>query len=220
MKSTRLPGKVLMELEGRPLLWYALRALRRSPAVGRVILATSFTAEDDPLEKWARDEDLPCVRGSEEDVLGRFYETACLFPDACYFRATGDNPFPDSGNPGRTLEVLLEQRADYACETGMPVGAVVECFTREALVRCHREAGGAEDREHVTLFMRRSGSFRTACFPAPEEYRCGGIRLTVDYPEDFRRAARIAQALFREGEPDFGRVLDYCRRNPPESAFP
>ncbi|HNX96527.1 MAG TPA: NTP transferase domain-containing protein [Candidatus Aminicenantes bacterium] len=212
--STRLPGKALLPIGGRPMLYYSVAALKLSPAVSRIVLAVPDLRGDDPLEALAAQWGIDCFRGDEEDVLARFAAAAAEFPDRWYFRATGDNPLLDPGNPGRTLSRLVEAGAEYACETDMPLGTVVEAFTAAALARCHREAKTARDREHVTLYMKESGTFACRFFPAPEPFRHPDWRLTVDTPEDYRRDRRLLEALAGEGYPDFATVIETLSRHP------
>jgi len=202
-----------MDIHGHPLLWYVIHTLKQSSAVQRIVIATTEKPEDDVLVELARKEGVDWFRGSEADVLDRYYRTACRFPDRYYFRATGDNPILDGENPYRTLTRLIRSGSDYACETGMPVGSIVECFTHQALERCHQEAESQAAREHVTLHMRESGLFRTDFMPCPEEYRCSQLRLTVDDPEDFQRARLIIGSLYQKGFPGFGSILHFCREN-------
>jgi spore coat polysaccharide biosynthesis protein SpsF (cytidylyltransferase family) len=211
--STRLPGKALLPILGRPMLYYSVAALKRSPAVERIVLAVPDSSENDVLVDLAAGWGIDWVRGSEEDVLDRFVTTAARFPDRVYFRATGDNPVLDPGNPGRTLDALRDSQAEYACESGMPLGTVVEAFTAAALERCRREAKTARDREHVTIFMKESGTFACRFFPAPPAFRHPDWRLTVDTPADFARARRILEELATEDYPPFARVIETLTLN-------
>lgn len=212
--STRLPGKALMKVLGRPMVWYSVATLRQAPGVSRIVMAIPDNSRDDILAEYAAEWGVFCFRGSEEDVLSRFQGAARAFPDQFYFRATGDNPILDIANPGRLLAVLQETGCDYAAERGLPLGSAVEGFTAEALERCHVQAVAPEDREHVTLFMKRPENgvhFRPRFPPAPPEYTFPKLRLTVDYPEDFQRASEIITALYSGGVPEFSIILDYAR---------
>ncbi len=213
MGSTRLPGKALRLMAGRPMLWYAVETLRHAPAVDRLVMAIPDGRPDDELAGRAAEWGIECVRGPEADVLARFHLAARAFPDDVYLRATGDNPLPDRENPGRTLRVLIAGGFDYACETGMPLGSVVEAFSRAALEKAQREATRADDREHVTLCMKRGGGFRAAFPPCPEDRRWPELRLTVDTAADFERAEKIVAAVQRgPGGPDFLDVIRHCRK--------
>ncbi|MCP5053089.1 MAG: acylneuraminate cytidylyltransferase [bacterium] len=210
--STRLPGKALMTILGKPMLWYTIETLKRSPVVDRIVMAIPDNPGDDALVRVGEGCGIEVFRGSEENVLQRFYGAALAFPDDVYFRATGDNPIIDWGNPGRSLDYLLSNDLDYVLERGMPLGAVVEVFTFGALERAFREGSSAEDIEHVTWYIKKSGGFRVGYIDAPEGLRFPGLRLTVDYPEDFERVRGIIEHLYKKGIPDFEEVISYVNK--------
>jgi spore coat polysaccharide biosynthesis protein SpsF (cytidylyltransferase family) len=209
--STRLPGKALMPILGKPMTWYAIETLKRSPAVDRIVLAVPDKTEDDALVALAQECGIDWFKGSELNVLQRFHEASLQFPDRYYFRATGDNPIIDYQNPQRTLSHLIRQELDYVQERGLPVGAVVEVFSAEALERAYREGSSAEDLEHVTWYMKKSGRFRMQYIDAPARLCWPQLRLTVDYPEDFQRVSRIIRHLYRERIPEFSEVIAFAR---------
>lgn len=211
--STRLPGKASMEIMGQPMLYYTVASLKQAPGVDRVVLAIPDNPKDDELVVWAEEWGIDCFRGSEPNVLERFFWAGLVYRDEYYFRATGDNPVLDCENPGRLLQLLKETGCDYAAEKGMPLGSAVEAFTFDALDRCYSLAKSEEDREHVTLFMKRKENRDTfdVRFPdAPEEYRYPGLRLTVDFQEDFDRAAEIIGNLYGDGIPPFGKIIEFA----------
>jgi spore coat polysaccharide biosynthesis protein SpsF len=211
--STRLPGKAMKEIMGMPMLFYTVETLKRARGVDRVVMLIPTNPADDVLENYAEKWGIHCFRGSEFNVLERFYLASLEYRDSYYFRATGDNPVLDYENPGRLLRALKEGDCDYAAERGMPLGSVVEAFTFGALEKCYNEAVEEDDIEHVTLFMKRSGRFRIQYIEAPEEYRSPKLRLTVDYSEDFERAAFIIENLYGKGIPSFKEVIDFARKN-------
>jgi len=214
--SKRLPGKALLEVSGRPLLWYVVQALKNSPAVGTIVLATSDTQADDRLTELAASWGIESFRGSENDVLSRMAGAARRFPAPYYFRATGDNPLIDTENPRRTLRRLIENALDYCAEKGLPHGAIVEAFTAEALQRADQEAFSAADREHVTTYIKQSPAFSKAFPQAPAELRFPSLSLSVDTAEDFSRVASILLELYREKPPTFREVLKHqLEKRPP-----
>ncbi|MCP4156320.1 MAG: hypothetical protein GY757_51885 [bacterium] len=150
--------------------------------------------------------------------MERFYRAALQFKDDYYFRATGDNPIVDYENPRRSLEHLVNNKYEYTAERYMPLGSVVEAFTFEALERCFSEAETAADKEHVTLFIKKSKRFNVGYIKAPPAYHYPELRLTVDYPDDFKRAERIIENLYRKNNidgvyiPHFKEIIDYCNK--------
>jgi len=125
-------------------------------------------------------------------VLGRYVSAADAFDFDTIIRATGDNPCVDIQAPGRLLAVLRTSHADYACEDGLPYGAAVEAVTREALVRAAHAAHHAEDREHVTLYVRRNTQkFHVVLSPAPVPLRRPDVRVTVDTVADLEHVREL-----------------------------
>ena len=209
MGSTRLPGKALRPILHKPLLCYAIETLKRSPVIDRIVLAIPDSSGNEPLFNFACQNRIDIFTGSESNVLKRFYDASRIFEDDIYFRATGDNPIIDYNNPKRSLDVLLKENLDYAAESGLPVGSIVEVFTRDALERTYIEGKSPEDIEHVTWYMKKSGKFKIRFFPAPPELTHPGIRLTVDYEEDFKRVTTIIETLYKDEIPPFKAVVDF-----------
>ena len=200
MGSTRLPGKVLRDLAGKPMLARVLERVRRAGSVDETIVATSDLPGDDPLADWLAAGRHACFRGSEQDVLARFAGAAAQTGADAIVRITADCPLID---PGVMDDVVAAFRAgqpglDYASNVlprrTFPRGLDTEIFTRTALETCAREAADASSREHVTPFIYRH----------PERFRLHGIeadadysdhRWTVDTPEDFELIEKIYRAL-------------------------
>jgi spore coat polysaccharide biosynthesis protein SpsF len=209
--STRLPGKALATIDGRPILEHCLRRLMFA-GVAPVVLATTRRPEDDGLEAIARSLGADVFRGHTNDVLGRYLAAADEFGFDTIIRATGDNPGVDIQAPGRLIEALRASEADYACEEGLPYGAAVEAVTREALVRAGREAYHVEDREHVTTYVRRNTQiFRVLTIPAPAPLRRPDVRVTVDTPADLEH---VRQLFTRTGVsmPSIQQLIDVAGR--------
>src|SRR4051794_22885283 len=176
--SSRLPGKALASIGSRSLLGHCLVRL----AVSRlpVIVATTSTPEDDAVETEATAYGASVFRGDEHDVLGRYLAAADSFGLNEIVRATGDNPFVDSGAPLRVTEFRRRFDADHVTERGLPVGMAVEAVSVDALRRSSGLIADRYDREHVTSFIRRDRRFRAICTMAPGHLRRPGLRLTVD----------------------------------------
>src|SRR5215211_6131321 len=152
--STRLHRKALQPVGQWVILEHCLRRLKAG-GVGRVVLATTTEPADDALVAVARNLGVPVYRGGADDVLGRTLRAAQEFGLDPVVRATGDNPFVDIQASGRLLAALRASNADYVREDGLPCGAAVEAMTAAALRRAVELATDAEDREHVTTFIRR-----------------------------------------------------------------
>ncbi len=208
MSSSRLPGKVLEDLDGRPVIGWVATAAAAIPGVEQVAIATSDQESDDPLAAWCRESGIACVRGPLDDVLARYHGAARETGADIVLRLTADCPFLDPTIAGQVLALLQLQGADYATNTQPPTwpdGLDCEAFTAAALDRAAAEATRPSEREHVTpYFYNNRQAFRMANLrcPIPD---LEGHRWTVDDPEDLARARRMAPAL--EPGPAFTRTL-------------
>ena len=208
MGSTRLPGKVLADLGGRPMLVRQIERLRLVPGIDRVIVATSDTAIDDPVAALVRTLDgVELWRGSEDDVLARFAGAAAAFDLDVIGRVTGDCPLIDPVVIGKVLSAFnATADCDYASNCRprtWPSGFDVEFVSRRALDAAAAEAIDPFDRQHVLVYV----------FTQPERFRCVNVendgpglpqlRLTVDYREDLELVRALFTAL-RPVWPNFG----------------
>jgi spore coat polysaccharide biosynthesis protein SpsF len=200
MGSSRLPGKVLMPIQGRSILERAIRRLRAAPIIDAVAVLTTRLGEDDGIVEESRRLGARVYRGPEVDVLARFHEASQeLHPDII-IRATADNPLIEIGSIERIVNVLSFENLDLCMERDLPYGAATEALTVEALGKAHRLAQEASHREHVTLYIKEHPeTFRTSFPIAPDSLRLPQIRLTVDTPEDFTFMAQLIRRL-PEGE--------------------
>lgn len=215
--SQRLPGKVLADVNGTPLLVYCLRRLQAA-ACGPVVLATSTNPEDAAVLAVGRALGVAVHAGPIDDVLARFAQVAQAHADATYVvRATGDNPLVDIDAPARVLKALAAG-ADYAVEEALPLGAAVEGVRRDVLLQAQREATTAYDREHVTPWVRRAEGVVRALPAAPPEVRAPDLRFTVDTPDDLAYVRRLTALALAEGlDPclaPLSRLIALARRLP------
>jgi spore coat polysaccharide biosynthesis protein SpsF len=199
MGSRRLPGKVLADLAGRPLLAHCLARLAAS-GVGPVLVATTTSPADDAVCDLARSLGFDAVRGPEEDVLQRFVLAADYLNARFFIRATADNPAVDIDAPVRVAAALEETGADHVVESGLPVGAAVEGVRMAALYQAVAQTRDAYDREHVTPYLYRTPSRFLAVAPmAPETVRRPDLRLTVDTAEDLAFMRRTLDGVRADG---------------------
>lgn len=206
MSSTRLPGKVLADVAGVPMLGRQVERLRRSRRMDELVLATSDQASDNAVADYAARLDLTVVRGPLEDVLGRFGLALEAFPEAAtVVRMTADCPLTD----WRVLDAVIDHRAatraDYASNTPevrtYPHGLDIEVMTAAALRTAVREAADPYEREHVTPFLYRNPRrFRTEFLS--QSPSLAHLRWTVDHPEDLDFVRHVYGALYAEN-PDF-----------------
>lgn len=203
MGSTRLPGKVLADLGGRPMLRFILDRLRHV-VVDRLVVATSTRTEDDAVAEVARAAGVEVVRGSESDVLSRYCAVLDAFPADAVVRVTGDCPFVDPEVVHGVIDLHLRRGADYTSNVlprTFPKGIDVEVVAGVALRLADAEAVDPGEREHVTPFVyRRPERFRLANLANPDQL--GEERWTVDTPEDLALAREVVDRL--GPEPGYG----------------
>jgi len=205
--STRLPGKTLANLGGRPMLAHVVERAAAIPGVDGVVIATTTRARDDRVADWAGAAALPCVRGNEDDVLDRFRDV--LEQHACdaVVRVTPDCPFLDPEVSGRVVAAWREGDAlDYASNVEPPTfpdGLDTEVISRAALLAAWREARLLSDREHVTPFVRRHRErFRQVA--VRNERDLSHLRWTVDTAADLDFARAVVARLAPSGGERFG----------------
>ena len=220
MNSTRLPGKVLKPILDRPMLHYHVSRLARAQRINRVVVATTERSDDDAVANYCRDElDVPCLRGSTDNVLQRYEMAARAFPETRHvIRTTADCPLIDPALVDRVVDHYLARQPglDYLRldVEKFPRGLDIEVFKRTALAAAYRNARTAEEKEHVTPYIyRTSGRFRTDRHSRPAPL--APVRLCVDTKEDFEMVRRILEALM-PALPDFTwtDVMDWLDANP------
>ena len=215
MGSSRLPGKVLKELCGRPMLDHIVRRAGQTEGITSLMIATSAQREDDPIAAFAGNAGIPCFRGSEEDVLARYWGAAKALGaenEDVIVRLTADNPLVDPQVLRELLDYFRKCPYAYASTSGYPLGLGAEVFTFQALEEAHRTAKAPHEREHVTPYMYRDPD-RVGRLVSPEDI--SGLRFTVDTPEDFAFVEAVYRELYH-GEHDFylRDILKFLERNP------
>lgn len=200
MGSKRLPGKVLKNINGVPLLKHLIDRVEKSKLLNKIVIATSISREDDLIEKFCRDYNMELFRGSEDDVLARFYHCAKKINADIIVRLTGDCPFSDPQIIDKVVQLFIDSKVDYAANTvppetrKFPDGTDVEVFSMQALEKSFNEVSDLKEREHVTFyFWRNPNKFKT--IQLDNSKNLADYRLTVDYPEDLEVASFIINTL-------------------------
>jgi len=200
MTSTRLPGKVLREVLGKPLLEYHIERLRQVKQADEVVIATTTNDTDQPIIELCQRLGVAYYRGSEEDVLSRYYEVAAHFGADVVVRVTSDCPLIDPGVVDEVISLYINNRDKYdyvsnSLQRTYPRGLDTEVFSMAALEKAYKEARTQSEKEHVTPYVYRH----------PELFRLGSCRgavnysqhrWTVDTPEDFELIRLILQELY------------------------
>lgn len=197
MSSTRLPGKVLMNLAGKTMLEHVYDRVRAASLVNQVVIATTTDPSDDELFTFCKEKGYEVVRGPLEDVLGRFMLAADVFDADIIVRVTTDCPLADPQLIDDVVREVLSGDYDYVSNRlppearTIPIGLDVEGFTKAALDRANFEATRAEEREHVTPYIyNNQNTYRCLHLRYPEIGHAEE-RWTVDTPEDFAFAQAI-----------------------------
>ena len=201
MGSSRLPGKVLREINGQPLLSLLIDRLKKCNFKPTIVIATSNLEQDKAIIDLARSKGVngfaaPC---DENDVLTRYILTARAFKIKNIIRVTADCPFIDPKIIESLVERFVSERPDYltmGLKRTFPHGVDAEIFTLDALERSSRLSSQMKEREHVVIPMRNNPQeFKIINVEAEGELRRPDIRITVDYLEDFELISRIYESL-------------------------
>lgn len=192
MGSTRLPGKVLADLGGRPLVAWTVAAVRAVPGVDAVVVAVTDEAADDPLVALLEGLECPVHRGPSRDVLTRCWDAVAPYRPTHVVRATADNPFPDPDAIAGQLRVAVADGLDYVGTAGWPLGIAAEVASATALEAAVREARDPAEREHVLPFIyARPERFRVGVAPPVVPPPAG--RYTVDTSADLAFVRAIVE---------------------------
>ncbi|WP_422931562.1 cytidylyltransferase domain-containing protein [Singulisphaera sp. PoT] len=215
--STRLPRKVLQDLDGEPMLARVLNRLQRARLVDQVVVATTTEARDSPLVEWCESSGWPVFQGSETDVLDRYLGAAKAFNADVVVRITSDCPLIDPGVVDLVVKALLIRQPplDYVSNIltrTYPRGLDTEAFRHAALESAWIEDQDVSSREHVTPYLyRKPGRFRLG--GVENEKDVSHLRWTVDTAEDLELIRRIYET-FGHDEMSWREVLDLIERNP------
>jgi len=212
MGSTRLPGKVLRPLAGKPLLGHLIERIRATRECQQIMIATSVESRDDALEAFAEEMGVACFRGSEEDVLSRLAGAAEASAADVVVSLTGDNPMLDAELIDDMVRFFREGGYDYVSNTYMqhtdkwpvertfPRGISAQVYWARLLREIDEEFVNHAYREHVTfgIYHRDDGKYKLGAFQAEGKYAPWNhpeLRFTVDTPEDYELMSRIFAAL-------------------------
>lgn len=200
MTSTRLPGKVMADLVGQPMILRQIERLKRAKRLDQIVVATSTDASDDSLAELLRAEGIGVYRGSLEDVLGRFIGALDQFgPDDTVVRLTADCPLADPDVIDQTLELFETSGADFTSNVptrrSYPKGLDVEVMRASVLRLAAQEATDPYDREHVTAFINQRPE-RFVITGLEQHASEGEVRWTVDRPDDLEFVRAVYEALY------------------------
>ena len=191
--STRFPNKVFAVIDGKPLIWHVVNRLKYASSIDDIVVATPTNSVDDALEQWCKENGVNVFRGSEDDVLNRYYEASLSYPSDYVVRITADDPFKEPSVIDKVVKKLIEEKLDLVTNNNppsFPEGLDCEAFTFNTLQIMEDEANDSFDREHVTQYAYHN----------PDKVRIGNVesnkdlsflRWTIDTKEDYEMVNKI-----------------------------
>jgi spore coat polysaccharide biosynthesis protein SpsF len=216
MGSTRLPGKVLMDLGGETVLARVFGRLRRAIMIDEIVVATTDCKVDDAVVRECQRLDVSCFRGAEDDVLDRYYQAARMFAAEVVVRITSDCPAIDPGLVDETIRTFQLQCGTYCSNSfrrTYPRGLDTEVFTIRALEQAWRHAREPYEREHVTpYFYEHPELFRLVSHQGQIDY--SQHRWTLDTEEDLELLRAIYARFGNKDDFSWGEVIQLMEREP------
>lgn len=204
--STRLPGKALLDIAGRPMLLHVIERMQRSEEIDKIVVATTHNERDDEIEDFCKKHEVSFYRGSENDVLDRYYQCAKEYAADIVVRVTSDCPLIDPRVVDMVINEYKKGESDYSSnivERTYPRGMDVEVFSFKALAKAHREAHEDYQREHVTPFIHENPEkFILTNVLGDEDF--SRYRITVDTPEDMEMVSRLYIKVFDDIGSSYG----------------
>lgn len=219
MTSSRLPGKHLLKVLGKPILSYLIDRLKTVESIDSIIIATTNNAADDVLVKFAKQNKIEVYRGDEYDVMGRVLDAAKYFKADIICEVTGDCPIIDPQLVEQVIQKYLCSNVDYIYNRSikcLPDGMDVQVFSTSALAQSEKQTNNPLDREHVTLHIRNHPElFSHGDIKTPSSLCWPELGLTLDEIDDFKFLKKIIE-YFNPENPLFScyDVISILRRNP------
>ena len=218
-KSTRLPGKIFKDIEGKPLLQRVIERVKRAKRINQVIIATTKIYEDKSIVEFAKKNSLKYVRGSEEDVLSRYILARDATNADIIVRVTADCPLIDPETIDEAVEQFFKDKLDYisnaTTKRSFPRGLDVEVFSSRALRKTNQSGKEKRHREHVTTFIYENPQiFKIGALIAEGVLKRPDIRLCVDTEEDIILIRKIYKRFSQNNTVDIIKVIEFLNNNP------
>ena len=217
MGSNRLPGKVLKDLCGKPMLEHIVERLKVCKELNEIIVATSNLTIDNPIAKFCEDKQIKLFRGSEDDVLNRYYEATKEFNGDIIVRVTGDCPLIEPSLVDGVIKYFKYNNFDYVSPRSkdrLIRGLDVEVFSRKALEKANKNAKDGASREHVTYYMYSNPKeFKIKGYEFSDQFKDDSIRLCVDEENDFELVNIIYSNLYNNNVIEMKDVLKFLKEN-------
>ena len=220
MTSSRLPGKHLLQADGTPVILHLLNRIARSRHINNIIAAITDRAEDDVLAEVITRSGYNVYRGSEDNVMLRVLEAAEAFEVQTICEITGDCPLVDISLVDQAIDTFISNECMYVNngKLGLPDGMNCQVFSTNTLRDSFQRTSKLEDWEHVTLHIKRHPELYTPIYiPALDQHRIPGLRLTLDYQEDYILIKKIIESFAKSRKNElFGLsdIISLIRANP------
>lgn len=219
MTSTRLPGKIMMPLAGKPVMQHMIERHRRSTYTDEVVVATTTNATDDPVAALCKEMECPVFRGSEDDVMGRVVGAGTKYGADILVQGMADSPLVDWRLVDECIQLLM--RGEYDCASNefvetYPIGLDVRAYSFQALQRAEKDDTDPAYREHAGYSIRsQPEKFKLVNWEAAGDMRWPTLRLTLDTTEDYQLILAVYDALYGSN-PDFSAedVVAFLKKRP------
>ena len=216
--STRFPNKVFADVNGKPLIWHVVNRLTHAKTINKIVIATTINEKDDKIEKWCNENNVACYRGSENDVLNRYYSASVAFPSDIVVRITADDPFKEPAVIDAVVNKLINEGFDHVTNNfppSWPEGLDCEAFTFAALEASEKSTNDAFEREHVTQYIYHNpDKFKIGNVASPKNLSY--LRWTIDKEVEYE----MVKAVYAHRNPAntdillLDEILDILEKNP------
>ncbi|GAB4220780.1 MAG: hypothetical protein Kow00102_10320 [Spirochaetota bacterium] len=215
MQSTRLPGKSVLPLAGKPLLYHVIERAKAIQQVTQVVVAIPSDDDNNPLADIAELCNVNVFRGSLHNVLERYFFAYKQYGGNYIVRITADNPFTDSHFASVAIDEALRTNADLCAVKNLPLGVGVEVIASTALDKAYMHSTKPYHHEHVTPYIKENPDiFKIHYFDVDFANPFPSLRLTVDTQEDYRLASAIYDALYKGSVFTLSDVIAFLEKNP------
>jgi len=214
LNSTRLKEKVLLDLCGKTVIEHIYERCKNCKGSGNVIIATSTNPDDDKLANFLKSKNIPYFRGSEKNVLDRFYSAAKKYNSEIIVRVCGDNPLIDYMLIDTLIQKLVESNLDYAAPKNFPLGFGSEVFTFSALEKTYNRAKEKYQLEHVTPYIYENPEIFKISYIVENDAFAINCRLTLDTENDYQLLKHLYDKFYNNAVVDNREVMNYLKLNP------
>ena len=198
--STRFPNKVFAAIDKKPLIWHVVNRLKYARSIDDIVVATTTNSVDAALEQWCKENSVKVFRGSEDDVLNRYYEASLTYPSEYVVRITADDPFKEPSVIDKVVNKLIEEKFNLVTNNNPPTfpeGLDCEAFTFKTLQMMENEAHDSFEREHVTQYAYHNPD-KVLIGNVESNKNLSFLRWTIDTKEDYEMVNKIYENRLSE----------------------